>query len=153
MGASAGGHLAAFLGVHDTWDAGETASKGLSSRVNCVVDYYGRMDLNLKQGGTDFRPAYAGKPSGDSTDAYREASPITYVDSHTVPFLIVQGARDPQVWPDQSQRMLEALDKANIPVSLLLLGGQGHGFGGEADKLAWETAKSFLDAHLKSGNR
>ncbi len=151
MGASAGGHLASFLGVKDTWSPADAAA-GPPSRVNCVVDYYGRMDLTMKQGGTDFRPDYIGKSGADATDAYREASPVTYVDAHTVPFLIVQGARDPQVWPDQSQRMLAALDKAGIESSLLLLGGQGHGFGGAADRLAWETAKSFLDAHLRPGN-
>ena len=44
--------------------------------------------------------------------------------------------------------LLAALDKAHIEASLLLLAGQGHGFQGSADKLAWDTAKAFLDAHL-----
>lgn len=149
MGASAGGHLASFLGVHDTWDPVATADAP-GSRVNCVVDYYGRMDLTLPQGGHDYRPDFTGMPgtATDSVVAYRKASPIIYVDSHTVPFLIVQGARDPQVAPEQSQHMLAALDKAHIEASLLLLAGQGHGFQGAADRLAWDAAKAFLDSHL-----
>src|SRR5947208_15863838 len=111
MGASAGGHLVSILGVMDTRDPGAVTGSP-SSRVNCVVDYYGRMDLTLPQGGHDYRPAFLGKSGPDAIPAYREASPITYIDSHTVPFLIVQGARDPQVAPEQSQRMLAALDRA-----------------------------------------
>ena len=80
------------------------------------------------------------------------AEASTYVDAHTVPFLIVQGARDPQVWPEQSKRMQEALDKAGIESSLLLLNGQGHGFQGNADRLAWAAAKAFLEAHLLNGS-
>ena len=47
--------------------------------------------------------------------------------------------------------MLAALDKAGIEVSLLLLGGQGHGFSGDGAKQAWTAAKEFLDRHLKPG--
>jgi acetyl esterase/lipase len=148
MGASAGGHLASMLGVLDTRDPG-AKPEALSSRVNCVVDYFGRMDLTLPQGGHDYRPDYIGKSLPEGMETYREASPIRHVDSHTVPFLIVHGARDPQVYPDQSQQMLAALDKAGVEASLLLLAGQGHGFGGKGAQQAWTAAKSFLDTHLQ----
>jgi dipeptidyl aminopeptidase/acylaminoacyl peptidase len=49
---------------------------------------------------------------------------------------------------EQSQHMLAALDKTGIEASLLLLAGQGHGFSGAEDRLAWDTAKAFLDRHL-----
>jgi acetyl esterase/lipase len=147
MGASAGGHLVSMLGVIDRRDPGAGADAP-SSRVNCVVDYFGRMDLTLPQGGHDYRPDYIGKTLPEGEEIYREASPITHIDSHTVPFLIVHGARDPQVSPEQSQRMLAALDKAGIEASLLLLAGQGHGFSGKGAQQAWTAAKAFLDAHL-----
>lgn len=149
MGASAGGHLASLLGLLDTLDRSVPGSE-TSSRVNCVVDYYGRMDLTLEvgKGGKDYRPTFIGKNHEEALPLYLEASPITHVDVRTVPFLIVQGARDPQVDPIQSQKMFAVLDKANIEASLILLAGQGHGFRGEGAVLAWEAAKGFLDRHL-----
>jgi acetyl esterase/lipase len=150
MGASAGGHLASMLGVRETRGLKEP-SDAYSARVNCVVDYFGRMDLTLEPigtGWTDYRPAFLGKSKAEAPELYAEASPITYVDAHTAPFLIVQGARDKQVQPPQSERMLEALDRAGVEASLLLLSGAGHGFGGAPAQQAWDSAKAFLDRHL-----
>lgn len=148
MGASAGGHLVSLLGLLETRDTNSAGPDAPSSRVNCVVDYFGRMDLTLPQGGHDYRPDYIGSSLPEGMSAYREASPINHIDSHTVPFLIVHGARDPQVSPEQSQWMLAALDKAGIEASLLILAGQGHGFSGKGAQEAWTAAKAFLDAHL-----
>ena len=102
------------------------------------------MDLTLPHGGHDYRADYTGKTLPEGMDLYREASPITHIDSHTVPFLIVQGARDPQVSPEQSQQMLAALDRASIEASLLLLAGQGHGFSGKGAQQAWTAASPSL---------
>ncbi len=149
MGDSAGGHLATMLGVTD---AKSDAAPFVSSRVQCVVDYYGRMDLTLDPtgtGGHDYRPAYIGKSKADALAAYRAASPIFHIDAQTCPILIVQGTHDPQVEPQQSKNMLAALDKANIESSLLLLNGQGHGFSGESARQAWAAACEFFDRHLK----
>ena len=150
LGASAGGHLASILGVMDTRDPA-AVNAAVSSRVNCVVDYFGRMDLRIEPTGTgftDYRQRYIGKTKDEAPELYAAASPITYVDSKTVPFLIVQGLRDPQVQPVQSKTMIEALDKAGIESSALFISGAKHGFGGEDAKLAWETARAFLDRHL-----
>jgi acetyl esterase/lipase len=151
MGTSAGGHLAAMLGVRDSRDKLMTTADPLA-RVRCVVDYYGRMDLNLDPasatGFTDYRPAFIGKPKADASDMYAAASPITYVDARSAPFLILHGSRDQQVEPLQSQRMLAALEKANVEATLVLLANQGHGFKGPSAIQAWETAKAFLDRHL-----
>lgn len=149
IGDSAGGHLATMLGVTD---AKSDAAPFVPSRVQCVVDYYGRMDLTLDPtgtGGHDYRPAYIGKSKADALAAYREASPIFHIDAQTCPILIVQGTHDPQVEPQQSKNMLAALDKANIESSLLLLNGQGHGFSGESARQAWGAACEFFDRHLK----
>jgi acetyl esterase/lipase len=153
MGSSAGGHLASMLGVLEAKN-GSLPDQAASSRVNCVVDYYGRMDLTLEPTSAsfhDYRTDYIGKTKADALELYREASPIFHIDKQTCPFLIVQGARDGQVEPVQSQDMLAALDKAGIEVSLVLLGGQGHGFNGAGARQAWTAAKEFLDRHLKPG--
>ena len=153
MGASAGGHLASMLGVMEA-KGGSIPDQATASRVACVVDYYGRMDLTLEPTSSsfhDYRPDYIGKTKADALELYREASPLFHIDKQTCPFLIVQGARDGQVEPVQSETMMIALDKAGIETSLLLLGGQGHGFSGDGAKQAWTAAKEFLDRHLKPG--
>lgn len=151
MGASAGGHLAAMLGVSTAPEKASGAQDGRPP-VRCVVDYYGRMDLNLEPataaGFTDYRPAFIGKSKAEAPEKWAEASPMNHVDSRTVPFLMVHGARDPQVEPSQSIRMLAALEKANVEATLVLLGNQGHGFRGDPAVQAWDIAKAFLDRHL-----
>jgi acetyl esterase/lipase len=150
MGASAGGHLASMLGLLETRETGLPPNEP-PSRVECVVDYFGRMDLTLEPTSasfTEYRVAYIGKSKSEAQDLYVEASPITHVDPNTVPFLLVHGARDPQVEPVQSEKMLAALERAGIEASLLLLGGQGHGFRGAGAQMAWDAAKAFLDRHL-----
>src|SRR5205085_4485891 len=81
MGASAGGHLASLLGLLDSLDKTVGANEP-SSRVNCVVDYFGRMDLTLDVGknGMDYRPAFIGKNRDEALSLYLEASPITHID-------------------------------------------------------------------------
>jgi len=150
MGSSAGGHLAAMLGVKDGREKGG-ASNEPSSRVHCVVDYYGRMDLNIEQAGTnftDFRPVFIGKTKPEGTELYAEASPITYVDQKTAAFLIVHGSKDPQVEPINSLKMFSALEKVGVEASLLMLANEGHGFKGALARQAWESAKAFLDRQL-----
>ncbi|MDQ2730748.1 MAG: alpha/beta hydrolase, partial [Armatimonadota bacterium] len=150
IGASAGGHLVSMLGVKEMPDEAGKLDK-FSARVACVVDYYGREDLNLEPTGTgffDYRQGFIGKTKAEAPQLYTEASPITYVDKRSAPFLILQGARDTQVQPIQSQILLAALDKAGVEASLLLLAGAGHGFGGQPGDTAWDTAKAFLDRHL-----
>lgn len=151
MGDSAGGHLASMLGVLDTLDR-RVPADAPSSRVNCVVDYYGRMDLTLEPvgtGGVNYRPGFIGKSNEEGLALYQEASPINHIDARTVPFLIVQGTRDQQVEPAQSEHMMAALDKAGVEATLVMLAGQGHGFRGKPAQEAWTIVKAWLDRQLR----
>jgi acetyl esterase/lipase len=151
LGASAGGHLAALLGLRETRDPASTG--GVSSKVQCVVNYFGRMDLTLEptvtKGFTDYRPAFIGAAKAEAPELYRDASPITHVDAKAAPFLIVHGFRDTQVQLAQSERMLAALDAAGVEASLIVLAGQGHGFKGPAAVTATEATVAFFERHLK----
>ena len=149
MGDSAGGHLAAMLGVRETYP-NSAPKDAFSSKVNCVVDYYGRMDLVLSGGAHDYRPDFIGKSLPEGETLYREASPITYVSKTSAPFLIVQGARDPQVEPAQSYKMIEALDRAGVEATLIVISKQGHGFSGVYSDEAWSAAKGFFSQRLMS---
>jgi len=130
-GDSAGGHLAALLGTAGDaaeWEPGPPAE---SSRVQGVIDWYGRADLTRVC--TD--PAMAEHPvaellggSGNRVfDIARKASPITYVSKDDPPFLIMHGDADNTVPFQQSEALADALKGAGVPVILIVLNGVGHG--------------------------
>jgi acetyl esterase/lipase len=130
-GESAGGHLASLVGT--AWDVAEWEQgqeKG-SSRVEAVIDWYGRSDLTP----VSTNPAFADSPSafllGGSGDKVarqsREASPILHVSKDDPPFLIMHGDQDKVVPLRQSQAFAEALKKVGVKVKLLVLKGLGHG--------------------------
>ncbi|MEP6754979.1 MAG: alpha/beta hydrolase [Chthonomonadales bacterium] len=149
MGGSAGGHLATMLGVTDE-PGREGDGPVVSSRVLCVVDYYGRMDLTIDPTSDkheDFRERFMGSlPDGnqETLRIYRQASPLYHVDKLSAPMLIVQGGVDQQVEPIQSDRMFHEMQKMGIKCWYLKLSGQGHGFSGEAADFAWSSAVTFL---------
>lgn len=112
LGHSSGAQLAAFLGTRDTRDNGDAALAGFSSRVDCVVDIAGTMDL---------RTPYPGMPTdalgaSPSQAALADFSPISFVDATTAPFLIVHGGSDPLCPIDQSRRMTAKLRDAKVEV-------------------------------------
>ena len=153
MGTSAGGHLATLLGLTD--DPSRVGDGPVvSSRVNCVVDYYGRMDLTIdptSEKHEDYRERFMGTTlatSIESQRAYRRASPFFHVDKLSPPILIVQGGLDQQVEPIQSDRMFAELQRAGIKCWYLKLSGQGHGFSGDAAEFGWSAAISFLKKNL-----
>lgn len=124
LGASAGGHLAALVGV----DPGDD-----DTRVQAVVSLYGPTDLAtlgpacLAPGGpVDL--LLGGLPDARPQRA-TAASPLTYVNIGAPPMLLVHGRNDAQVDPDQSRRMAAALAQANVPHRLMILDGAAHGFG------------------------
>ena len=128
-GSSAGGHLAAFLGVTGGIVDFEDAALGnatQSSRVQAVVDWYGPSDLAMMDvdaaaqgcslfGGIGHDHANSpegrwlgGKPSSIPQVTSR-ASPVTWVSDDDPPFLIQHGGRDCTVPAGQGRRMRDAL--------------------------------------------
>jgi acetyl esterase/lipase len=153
-GASAGGHLVALLGV--AGDVKELEGTGgsaqQSSRVQCVVDWFGPTDF-LKMGGTHDDPAspesrLIGAPIQQNAAKVARANPIRYVTPDDPPFLIVHGDADPTVPIGQSELLEAALKAARVEVSFLRLAGAGHG-GPQFQAAAVQGAIDlFLDRHL-----
>ena len=151
-GDSAGGHLASLLGTTgdiSDWEQGYPVG---SSRVQVVVDWYGRADLACVS--TD--PAYADSPlamllggSGpEFADEAQNASPIRHISKEDPVFLIMHGDKDEVVPVEQSLAFAVALREAGVKVKLVILKGAGHG-GGEF--LAPEEVRAidiFLHEHL-----
>jgi acetyl esterase/lipase len=162
-GESAGGHLAAMLGTTgdvNEFDKGE--HRGVSSRVQCVADFFGptdflQMDEHRLADGMVHNTAdspearLVGGPIQENKEKAARANPITYVSKDDPPFLIVHGDADQLVPHHQSELLEAALKKAGVPVTLYTVKGEGH--GGFKDPKAAELTKEFFAKHLKGKQR
>lgn len=153
-GASAGGHLVAMLGTTGGVKELEGSGGNLdqSSRVQCVVDWFGPTDL-LTMGGSHDNPdspeaRLIGGPVGDNKEKARKASPITYIGRDAAPFLIMHGDQDNTVPTGQSEELVEALKKAGVEVNLVLVKGNGHGGPGFNSPENHKLIEEFFDRHL-----
>jgi acetyl esterase/lipase len=153
-GFSAGGHLALLLGLAEKvegWDAGGNLSE--SSRVQCVVDFFGPTDLCLYAPSEALVDAYLvpvfGKTCKTDPEVYKKASPITYVSKSAPPVLIIHGTFDLIVPIIHSENLHKKLKDAGAPAELISVSGQGHGWNGKTLARTIDDSVKFLDAHLK----
>lgn len=129
MGASAGGHLAALLGLSDEsagWDAGENLDQ--SSRVKSVVVVSGPADFtgDFPEGSRAIAKSVFGV-TDRSDPMLKRASPVTYISAGDPPFLILQGEKDDQVPAGQAWLLYDRLRAAGVPADLVLIKNAGHG--------------------------
>ncbi|MBI1383472.1 MAG: prolyl oligopeptidase family serine peptidase [Rhizobiales bacterium] len=118
-GGSAGGYtVLATLAASDLFAAG----------VSC----YGIADLARLQATTHkFEAGYLYRLLGAKNDAdpvFDERSPLHRVDRIRSPVLLLQGAEDNVVPPEQSQAMVGALRSRGVRADFHLFPGEGHGF-------------------------
>lgn len=138
-GASAGGHLAALVGVSNGLDELEgTVGKDLqqSSSVCAAVSFYGASNLNSILGqstahGLSVRvPALqlllGGQPD-QVPEASRLASPITHVDEMDPPLWLIHGDADPQMPIEQSTELEKMYRKNKLIVRYDIIVGAVHG--------------------------
>lgn len=79
----------------------------------------------------------------------RERSPLTFVDRINKPLLIGQGANDPRVKQAESDQIVEAMKRKNIPVTYVLFPDEGHGFARPENRMSFNAvAEAFLAQHL-----
>ena len=83
----------------------------------------------------------------------RNASPLTYIEATSPPFLIQHGAADVLVSPKQSQELYDALRAKNVPAELVIYPGVAHDFARvpaapdpATNKAVVEKLEAFLDA-------
>lgn len=160
LGDSAGGHLVLYLGTHDTRDNADPTLAAQSSRVQCVVDFYGPSDLTTlvpSTPQTDGQKAVAqmlvylfnGTPEATRGLA-RDASPLFAVDARSAPTLIMTGTDDPLVPVDQSTRMADALRAAGVETTLAIMYKEGHAFlNPSVSQIYSPMSFEWLTRHLK----
>lgn len=153
LGASAGGHLGLLLGFTDTRDSLAKDNPKESSRVQCVVNFFGPVDLTQ-----DFNKAIAsyismqvtGKPYDPAGEATKSFSPINFIDKKSCPVFTIQGETDQTVPPKQANRLDDALKAAGIEHHLRMIPKMGHTIDltiPECDKAVKESVE-FLAKHL-----
>jgi len=126
-GASAGGHLALFLGFRDTRDPNPKEYPEHSSRVSAVFDLFGPTDASLFPQNLDVVfQMVLGKPRAQAAKEMRDASPIHFADEKSAPVFIVQGLSDLLVAPDHSRKLESRLKELKVPVQAVYVEGMGH---------------------------
>lgn len=154
-GGSAGGHLVHFLGV--TGDVkrfeGDGGNPDQSSRVACVVSYFGPSDFTKSYGksvdAAEVLPLFLGGNLDQQRQRHIDSSPLYWVTPNAAPTLAIHGTKDNYVAHEQAVWMVDRLKTAGVEAELLTLEGAGHGFQGEDAKRADEAMFTFFDRHLK----
>jgi len=161
IGPSAGGHLAALLGL----TAGNVDLEGdiggnldRSSAIQAVVDLYGPADLLAVGSRSPLEAALMPQSLearllgldavADDPEAARRASPRFHVHAGAPPFLIAHGDRDHVVALSESQTLHECLVGYGVESSLLVIGGAGHDDPRFDDRSTLEIIAGFLRRHL-----
>lgn len=79
----------------------------------------------------------------------KSRSPLFFIDRIKKPLLIGQGANDPRVKQAESDQIVEAMQKANLPVKYALYTDEGHGFARPENRLHfYAVAEEFLSTYL-----
>tara|TARA_B100000953_G_C18019826_1_gene420292 strand:+ start:137 stop:2011 length:1875 start_codon:yes stop_codon:yes gene_type:complete len=78
-------------------------------------------------------------------------SPLFHAKNIVKPVLVLQGANDPRVLQVESDEMVEAIKKQNVPVEYVVFPDEGHGFSKKKNQITSnETILTFLDKYLKN---
>lgn len=139
MGYSAGGHLAAQLGVLDGPP---------EVRVQAVVDGAGPTDLRKYPGGK-LVPQFLGGTQAQVPARFTAASPITHVSADDPPAFLYHGSWDTLVPDHHARDFKAALDAVGVHCEWFRLYGRGHVTAFLNDGAAIDAALEFLDRTLR----
>ncbi len=141
MGGSYGGYLT-MMGVtkaSDVWAAGVP----IVPFVNWFTEIQ-HEDPVLQQ--SDL--ATMGDPEKNK-ERYRDRSPIFFVDQIKAPLLLLAGAHDPRCPDEESQQVVDSIQKRGGKVELKVYENEGHGFAKVENQIdAYKRVSEFLRAHV-----
>ncbi|MDX1997843.1 MAG: S9 family peptidase [Thermoanaerobaculia bacterium] len=103
-----------------------------------------------------FREALYQEMGDPATDRERlqRISPLFHADKIRRPLMVLQGANDPRVLQVESDEIVAAVRKNNVPVEYIVFPDEGHGFQNKVNRTkAYESILAFVDQHLKGGTK
>lgn len=90
-----------------------------------------------------------GNPETDK-EYLKKISPLFHADKITKPLMVLQGANDPRVLKVESDEIVAAAKKNNVPVEYIVFDDEGHGFRKKNNRIkAYKSVLQFLDKYLK----
>ncbi|WP_320018727.1 prolyl oligopeptidase family serine peptidase [Labilibaculum manganireducens] len=85
----------------------------------------------------------------DSVTLYNK-SPLFFADKVTKPLMVLQGANDVRVLQAESDEIVEAVKKNDVPVEYIVFDDEGHGFRKKENEIkGYGQVVVFLDKYLK----
>lgn len=166
VGESAGGYLAAMLGVtNGIKNLDNNIYPDQSSEVQAVIDFYGYTDFGdaeLKKiydsAGSAHSlflngiPPFYGRGGNVTDNLLRLAcsNPINFLSEKTPPFLLFHGAQDRIVPPNQTKILHEALKKHGIPSERIVVKNAGHAGDVWRQPTIEKIMIKFLNRYLKN---
>ncbi len=91
-----------------------------------------------------------GDPYSEDSVRLYNISPLFHADKIQNPIMVLQGANDPRVLQPESDEMVEAARKNNVPVEYVLFEDEGHGFQKKENQIkGYSKILEFLDEYLK----
>ncbi|RMA64452.1 S9 family peptidase [Ulvibacter antarcticus] len=91
-----------------------------------------------------------GDPNSNDSIMMKANSPVFQVNKITAALFVAQGANDPRVAKDESDQMVNALEKRGVPIQYMLKENEGHGFRNEENRFDFYNAMTeFLDTNMK----
>lgn len=145
-GQSAGGHLAALLGVI----ADTTLQVRAVAAFNPVLDLPAAAQSNPSEAGTAIT-SFLGAPYVENPDLWKQASPLAHVSRNSAPMLLLHGTADSTVPYSQSVAMLRALKASGVPAELYSVKGAKHLWffnSNEAFQASLYRMKAFFQKYL-----
>ncbi|AUS05163.1 S9 family peptidase [Pseudotamlana carrageenivorans] len=92
-----------------------------------------------------------GDPFTADSVRLKRISPLFHADKVTKPLIVLQGSQDPRVLQIESDEIVEAVRKNNVPVDYVLFEDEGHGFRKKENQMeAYSRILKFLDTYLKN---
>ena len=85
----------------------------------------------------------------DNLEYFKKISPLFHADKIKKPLMVLQGANDPRVLKVESDEMVEAVKKNNVPVEYIVFDDEGHGFRKKKNQLkGYQAILEFCDKYL-----
>ncbi len=92
-----------------------------------------------------------GDPTTADSVRLRAISPVFHADQVKNPIMVLQGANDPRVLQIESDEIVEAVKKNNVPVEYIVFPDEGHGFVKKENEIkGYSAILKFLDENLKN---